>query len=91
MLQQQQQQQPQRYFYSYDPWSNFSLFLLVILLYCDICQRAKQKKLSYPTRQNFCYVPFELVHIDLWGPFSELTQEGYKYFLTIVNDHTRVT
>lgn len=61
------------------------------LIHCDICQRAKQKKLPYPSRQNICSASFDLLHIDVWGPFSETTQEGYRYFLTIVDDHTRVT
>ena len=34
---------------------------------------------------------FDLLHIDTWGPFSVTSNEGYKYFLTIVDDHTRVT
>ena len=35
--------------------------------------------------------PFDLLHIDAWGPFSTSTVEGYRYFLTIVDDHTRLT
>ena len=34
---------------------------------------------------------FDLVHCDLWGPFSVPTIEGYKYFLTIVDDYFRCT
>lgn len=29
--------------------------------------------------------------MDIWGPFSVSTIEGYSYILTIVDDHTRVT
>ncbi|KAL0846098.1 hypothetical protein Bca101_019344 [Brassica carinata] len=61
------------------------------LVHCDICQRAKQKKQPFPLRQNMCSTPFERLHIDVWGPFSEETQDGHRYFLTIVDDHTRVT
>lgn len=61
------------------------------LVHCDICHRAKHKKLPFPTRQNICSTPFELLHIDTWGPFSEPTQDGHRYFLTIVDDHTHVT
>ena len=61
------------------------------VLHCDIRQRAKQKKLPYPTRNNICAAPFDLLHIDVWGPFSEPTVEGFRYFLTIVDDHSRVT
>ena len=35
--------------------------------------------------------PFDLVHCDLWGPFSIPTIDGYKYFLTIVDDFSRCT
>ena len=35
--------------------------------------------------------PFELLHLDIWGPFHTLSIEGYKYFLTIVDDHSRFT
>lgn len=38
-----------------------------------------------------CATPFELVHIDTWSPFSVPTVEGYKYFLTIVDDFSRAT
>lgn len=34
---------------------------------------------------------FELVHIDIWGPYNVSTRNGHRYFLTIVDDHTRVT
>lgn len=34
---------------------------------------------------------FDLVHMDVWGPFSTSTMEGFKYFLTIVDDATRAT
>ena len=35
--------------------------------------------------------PFDLVHIDIWGPFSVESIEGFRYFLTIVDDCTRTT
>lgn len=35
--------------------------------------------------------PFDLLHIDVWGPFFTSTVEGYRYFLTIVDDHTCLT
>ena len=34
--------------------------------------------------------PFDLIHLDVWGSFSVESIEGYKYFLTIVDDCTRV-
>uniref|UniRef100_A0A1J3G7B5 Retrovirus-related Pol polyprotein from transposon TNT 1-94 n=1 Tax=Noccaea caerulescens TaxID=107243 RepID=A0A1J3G7B5_NOCCA len=58
---------------------------------CAICPLAKQKHLSFDSKNNMCANAFDLLHIDLWGPFSVQTVEGYKHFLTIVDDHTRVT
>lgn len=59
--------------------------------HCPICPLAKQKHLPFDSQNNMCTTPFELLHIDTWGPFSVQTAEGYRYFLTIVDDHTRVT
>ncbi|XP_010501746.1 PREDICTED: uncharacterized protein LOC104779049 [Camelina sativa] len=47
------------------------------VLHCDICQRAKQKKLPFSNRGNICFAPFDLLHIDVWGPFSEPTVEVF--------------
>jgi transposase InsO family protein len=33
---------------------------------------------------------FELVHFDVWGPIIE-SFDGYKYFVTFVDDFSRVT
>lgn len=60
-------------------------------MHCDIRHRAKQKKLSFRLNHKRFFKPFEMLHIDVWGIFSESTQEGYKYFLTIVDDDTLVT
>ena len=59
--------------------------------FCHTCHLAKQKKLSFPSENNICNSTFELLHIDIWGPFSVETVEGFKYFLTLVDDHSRAT
>ena len=38
-----------------------------------------------------CDFPFDLVHMDVWGPFSVPTSDGHRYFLTLVDDATRAT
>ncbi|GJV68388.1 ribonuclease H-like domain-containing protein [Tanacetum coccineum] len=56
---------------------------------CEVCQRAKQ------TREPFSFLDYKsktlgkLVHLDLWGPYKVHSREGYKYFLTIVDDYSR--
>ena len=58
---------------------------------CDVCHFSKQKRLSFPSNSHVTTKPFELIHCDLLGPFSVNTIDGYKYFLTIVDDYTRCT
>ncbi|XP_023638865.1 uncharacterized protein LOC111830613 [Capsella rubella] len=58
---------------------------------CKICPLAKQKRLAYVSHNHLALHPFDLVHIDVWGPFSTESIEGFKYFLTLVDDCTRVT
>ena len=35
--------------------------------------------------------PFELVHYDIWGLCPVLSPIGFKYFVTLVDDSSRVT
>ena len=35
--------------------------------------------------------PFELVHSDVWGPCPVLSPTGFKYFVTFMDDFSRVT
>ena len=58
---------------------------------CDICHLSKQKKLPFNFSNHRASCCFELLHMDLWGPFSTATVHGHKYFLTIVDDFSRFT
>jgi len=40
---------------------------------------------------NRALKPFDLIHMDLWGPFSQSSVHGHKYFLTIVDDFSHYT
>ncbi|GJT17013.1 putative RNA-directed DNA polymerase, partial [Tanacetum coccineum] len=42
---------------------------------------------SFPFHAQFCH--FGLVHLDLWGPYKVSSKEGFRFFLTIVDDYTR--
>ena len=56
---------------------------------CDICLRAKQTRDSFPLSLNKSSHIFELIHVDLWGPYCTPTHSGARYFLTIVDDFSR--
>lgn len=56
---------------------------------CPICPISKQTKLPFPVSSSRATLPFDLIHVDLWGPYASETHNGCRYFLTIVDDHTR--
>ncbi|KAJ0596006.1 putative RNA-directed DNA polymerase [Helianthus annuus] len=56
---------------------------------CDVCHRSKQIRVPFPLSDHKSKELGELVHLDLWGPYKVPSYEGYKYFLTVVDDYTR--
>lgn len=57
---------------------------------CYVCPMDKQTKLSFPSSSIQTKKPFELVHIDIRGPYHT-SLSGANYFLTLVDDFTRST
>ncbi|CAM8999548.1 unnamed protein product [Rhodiola kirilowii] len=58
---------------------------------CPVCPQAKQTRLPFCSSFSRSQSLFELVHVDIWGPYKEPTLTGARYFLTIVEDMSRVT
>lgn len=58
---------------------------------CPVCPLAKQKMLPFVSNNNLSSSSFDLIHIDIWGPFSVESIDGFRYFLTTVDDCTRFT
>jgi len=56
---------------------------------CDVCQLSRQKKLPFTISQNNTHAMFDLVHVNIWGPFSTDCIHGFRYFLTILDDYSR--
>ncbi|KAG7592301.1 Integrase catalytic core [Arabidopsis thaliana x Arabidopsis arenosa] len=56
---------------------------------CDVCLRSKQTRQSFPDSSNNAKAVFDLIHVDLWGPYRTTAFCGSRYFLTIVDDHSR--
>jgi len=60
---------------------------------CDICSvfpLAKQTRIPFPISTSRTENVFDLVHLDVWGPYRTPTHNGFRYFLTIVDDHSRM-
>ncbi|CAM8896855.1 unnamed protein product [Rhodiola kirilowii] len=59
---------------------------------CDSCRFAKHHRLSSrPRVNNRASTPFELVHSDVWGPCPVPSVPGFRYFVTFVDDFSRMT
>jgi hypothetical protein len=58
---------------------------------CDICQFAKQKRLPCTLSTSKASHNCELLHLDIWGPYYVNSIHNHRYFLTIVDDHSRYT
>lgn len=56
---------------------------------CDVCFKAKQTRVSFPLSSSNASSAFELIHCDVWGPYSTPSSCGASYFLTIVDDYSR--
>ncbi|GJV94594.1 zf-CCHC domain-containing protein [Tanacetum coccineum] len=58
---------------------------------CDSCLLAKFHRLPFPKSSNSSHNPFELIHVDLWGPYKIPALNGAHYFYTIVDDKSMAT
>lgn len=50
---------------------------------------ARQIKKPFPESTITTSKNFEVLNGDLWGPYHIETHDGYNYFFTIVDDHSR--
>lgn len=46
--------------------------------------------MPFPTTFSKTTECFELVHVDIWGRYKYATRNGAYYYLSIVDDHSRV-
>ncbi|KAL4562842.1 hypothetical protein LXL04_026873 [Taraxacum kok-saghyz] len=58
---------------------------------CEVCQISKHIRHSYSPLPYKPSHPFSLVHSDVWGPSRVKNVSGARWFVTFIDDHTRVT
>ena len=58
---------------------------------CEICHLSKSTRLAFPISKSRATLPFEIVHSDVWGPASLESFDGYKFYVTFIDDFTRIT
>jgi len=56
---------------------------------CEPCIAGKMSANSFPPSANHNRSPLALVHSDLHGPLPVATHQGYKYWITFIDDSTR--
>ena len=59
--------------------------------HCDICEDEKHTHVSFPISYKISSSPFFLIHSDIWGLSTIPNILGSKWFLTFIDDCTRVS
>ena len=52
---------------------------------------AKSHRTSFPLILNKSPLPFMVIHYDVWGPSKVPTLSGSRWFVTFIDDCTRMT
>ena len=59
---------------------------------CETCIQAKSYRALVPLNLNKSNnIPFSLIHSDVWGPAPYFDRSGIKWFVTFIDDYTRMT
>ena len=59
--------------------------------HCDICEYAKHTRVSFLISNKRSSFPFFLIHSDIWGPSTIPNISGLRWFVTFIDDCTRVS
>ncbi|KAI5327777.1 hypothetical protein L3X38_027173 [Prunus dulcis] len=60
-------------------------------LVCEICHLSKFTRFPFNSSISRASKIFEIVHSDVWGPAPLESFDGYRYYVTFVDDFSRVT
>jgi len=58
---------------------------------CTACIQAKHKEMIIKVKTKSTTKPFELIHLEVCGPFSMRTTAGHCYYILFIDDYTRYT
>ena len=59
--------------------------------HCTECEFAKHKRTSFLKSNTKTLNPFSLIHNDIWGPTTVPNISGAKWFVSFIDDCTRVS
>ena len=58
---------------------------------CDTCELAKSHRIPYLPSVNKSFEPFAIIHSDVWGPAKIPSFSSACYFVTFIDECTRMT
>ncbi|XP_042982037.1 uncharacterized protein LOC122311522 isoform X1 [Carya illinoinensis] len=58
---------------------------------CSACCQAKSSQLPFQASHQHSTKPLQLIYSDVWGPAPVLSREGFRYYVTFLDDFTRYT
>ena len=58
---------------------------------CDVCELAKRHRAFFPLTFTKSLVPFMIIHSDVWGLSKFATLDGSRWFVSFIDDCTRMT
>ena len=61
------------------------------LFQCEIYQLAKHTRSSYSNHEYKSSSPFSMIHSDIWGPTRVKTITESRWFVSFVDNQTRIT
>ncbi|PKU79142.1 Retrovirus-related Pol polyprotein from transposon TNT 1-94 [Dendrobium catenatum] len=70
---------------------NPALHIVPTKFVCTSCLSCKGHKLVFENSVRRTKAPLELVHSDVWGPSPVSSNQGFRYYLLIVDDFSRFT
>lgn len=47
-------------------------------------------KLPFSLSNTQTIAPFQLVHMDVWGPSPVASNKGFKYYLLVIDDFCKI-
>ena len=59
--------------------------------FCDACQIGKLHQIVFKPSINKSVHAFDLIYSDVWGPSFHPSVDGYRYYLSFVDDFTSFT
>jgi transposase InsO family protein len=59
--------------------------------HCEVCELAKHKRVPFSVSNRRSSIPFYLIHSDIWGPSTIPNVSGARWFVSFIDDCTRVT